>query len=188
MPGDVFHWNGNNWRSYNVNFFPQFMSASSARNIWLTGLTRAGTKEKATADRWNGSHWRPVPMPHPVVDTGPSVTVRSRSNVWIGWNTATSVKAAHWDGHRWHEITAPGNVQADGDEIIPDGRHGYWFGPFADWTGKAWLSADILPQNPGGAFGDIAQIPRTHSFLMAAGVFTTGSTTQHPTIYRLNLR
>jgi hypothetical protein len=36
-------------------------------------------------------------------------------------------------------------------------------------------------------FGDIVRIPGTLSFLMAAGVENQGSSTEHPTIYRLDL-
>jgi hypothetical protein len=186
--GDVFHWNGRKWASYNLNLYPQFVSASSARNVWLTGMTWAGKKEKATAYRWNGRRWQSVSTPHPVVDFGPSVTALSCSNVWIGWETTTKTYAAHWNGHRWRVVTAPGNVEADSYDIVPDGRGGYWFGPFADWTGHVWISAgDVSPEPYGGGFGDIVRIPGTLSFLMAAGVMNMGSSTQHPTIYRLNL-
>lgn len=189
LRGDVFHWNGRRWASYNLNFFPQSVSASSARNVWLTGMTRAGKKERATAYRWNGRRWLPVSMPHPVVDSGPSLTVLSRSNVWIGWETTTNVYAAHWNGRQWRVITAPSNVEAYSYDIVPDGRGGYWFGPFADWTGHAWIgSGDISPEPSGGAFEDIVRIPRTSSFLLAAGVMNSGSSTQHPTIYRLVIR
>ena len=187
--GDVFHWDGRKWASYNLNFFPQFVSASSARNIWLTGITWAGKKGKAAAYRWNGRRWLAVSTPHPVVDSGPSVTVISRSNVWIGWESATKTYGAHWNGHRWRVVTAPGKVEANSYDIVPDGRGGYWFGPFADWTGRAWVrSGDISPENSGGAFGDVARIPGTLSFLMAAGAINEGSHKQHPTIYRLDLR
>jgi hypothetical protein len=188
LPGDVFHWNGRKWGHYNLNFFPQFISASSARNVWLTGMTRVGKKEKATAYRWDGSRWRAVPTPHPVIDFGPGVTALSPSNVWIGWETTTMTSGAHWNGRRWRVITAPGNVDANGYNIIPDGRGGYWFGPFADWTSHAWISAsNVSPANSGGAFGHIVRIPGTTSFLMAAGVVNVGSSTERPTIYRLNL-
>lgn len=188
LTGDVFHWNGRRWASYNLNFFPQSVSASSARNVWLTGITWVGKKQEATGYRWNGRRWLLVPMPHPVVDSGPGVTVLSRSNVWIGWETTTTVSALHWNGHRWHVVTAPGNMVADSGDIIPDGRGGYWFGPFADWTGHAWISHwDISPDFSAGGFGDIARIPGTLSFLMAAGVSNEGSSTEHPTIYRLDL-
>lgn len=191
LPGDVFHWDGRKWVAYNVNnlkFFPQFVSASSARNVWLTGMTWVGKKQEATAYRWNGRRWRVVSTPHPVVDFGPSVTAISRSNVWIGWETTTKAYAAHWNGHRWRVMTAPDNVNADSYDIVPDGRGGYWFGPFADWTGHVWISTTgITPEPSGGGFGDIVRISGTLSFLMAAGVMNAGSSTQHPTIYRLNL-
>lgn len=189
LDGDVFHWNGRKWASYNLDFLPQFVSASSARNVWLTGMTWVGNKTKAIAYRWNGSRWLLVSTPHPVVDFGPSVTALSPFNVWIGWETATTTYAAHWNGHQWRVITAPDNVDADSYDIVPDGRGGYWFGPFADWTGHVWISAgDISPEPSGGGFGDIVRIPGTLSFLMAAGVMNAGSSTEHPTIYRLKLR
>lgn len=186
LTGDVFHWNGRKWASYNLDFFPQSVSASSARNVWMTGMDRAGKREVATAYRWNGRRWLPVSMPHPVIDYGPTVTALSRSNAWIGWDTTTTVDALHWNGHRWREVIAPDSVEASSD-IIPDGRGGYWFGPFADWTGRVWIShTDISPEPNGGAFEGVVRIPRTLSFLMPAGVANVGSSTQHPTIYRLD--
>jgi hypothetical protein len=185
--GDVYHWNGRKWTGFNLDFFAQDLSASSPRNVWLTGMDRAGKKEIATAFRWNGSRWRAVATPHPVVDVGPSVTVLSRSNVWIGWDTTTTTRAAHWNGHRWQVVTAPVDLLTQAD-IVPDGRGGYWFGPFADWTGHAWINESaISPEPSSGGFGDIVRIPGMSSFLMAAGVTNTGSSIQHPTIYRLDL-
>lgn len=189
LHGDVFHWDGRKWASYNLNFFPQAVSASSARNVWLTGMTTAGKKEKATAYQWNGRRWLAVSTPHPEVESGPSVTVLSRSNVWIGWESTTKTYGAHWNGRKWRVVIAPDNVNAYSYDIVPDGRGGYWFGPFADWTGHVWINAGaISPQPSGGGFGDIARVPGTSSFLMAAGVMNEGSMTQHPTIYRLDQR
>lgn len=190
LAGGVFHWNGSRWRTYSLNsaFVPQFMSASSAGNVWLSGMTWSGKTQKAAAYRWNGSRWLAVSMPHPVVTSGPGVTALSPSNVWIGWDTATTTKAAHWDGHQWHVITAPDSIVANSFQIVPDGRGGYWFGPFADWTGHAWVSAvGISPGYSAGAFNALARIPGTLTFLMAAGVMNTGSSTEHPTVYRLSL-
>lgn len=154
----------------------------------LAGTRSAGTKEEVTAFRWNGRRWRAVSMPHPVTDAGASVSVLSRSNVWIGWATIKP-HAAHWNGRRRRVVTAPGPVDADSAGIISDGRGGYWFGPFADWTGQVWITPqDISPREFGGAFYGIVRIPRTLSFLMAASVITTeGSSTGHPAIYRLHL-
>lgn len=192
VPGDVFHWNGKTWKAYDLDatpFIPQYISASSAGNIWLAGMTwTSRTVEKASAYRWNGSRWLAVSTPHPVIDVGPGVTALSPSNVWIGWNTQTQELAAHWNGRRWQQITAPGDVEANTLDIVPDGRGGEWFGPFADWTGHAWISAlGVSPAYSGGGFGDIVRIPGTLSFLMAAGVENQGSSVEHPTIYRLSL-
>jgi hypothetical protein len=190
LTGDIFHWNGRTWRSYNVSFYPQSISASSARNLWLTGLASArGDKEKVIAARWTGRHWRPVSTPRPVVDSSPTVTALSRSNVWIGWDTLTKTYAAHWNGHHWRTVVAPGDVEAESSEIVPDGHGGYWFGPFADWTTHGWISTSgISPPPDGGAFVGIAAVPGTSSFLMPAGVMNPGPTVEYPTIYRLDLR
>jgi hypothetical protein len=188
LSGDVFHWDGSEWKAYNLGFHAQSMSASSADNIWLAGTIRSGKTKKAVAYRWDGRRWLSVSMPHPVADYGVAVTALSPSNVWIGWNTVTTVYATRWDGHHWHQLTAPGSVEANSSNIIPDGRGGYWWGPFADWTGHAWISAaGMSPLNAGGGFGPIVRIPRTLSFLMAAGVVNAGSLTQNPTLYRLDL-
>jgi hypothetical protein len=192
MDGNVFHWNGRTWKSYNVNFLnfiPQYMSASSGSNVWLTGMIWANKKtEVAKAYRWNGSRWLGVATPHPAVTSGPSVTALSPSNVWIGWQTSTKNQAAHWNGHTWTVLTSPDTVDANSFDITPDGRGGYWFGPFADWTGKTWISADsISPDFSRGGFGDVVRIPGTSTFLMAAGVANTDSSAQQPTLYRLTL-
>src|SRR5215469_12809168 len=113
LSGDVFHWNGRRWASYDLNFLAQSVSASSARNVWLTGITWVGKKQVATGYRWNGRRWLLVSMPHPVVNSGPGVTVFSRSNVWIGWDTTTKDSALHWNGHWWRVVTAPDNMVAN---------------------------------------------------------------------------
>jgi hypothetical protein len=193
VPGDVFHWNGSKWKPYNINslnFLPLDISGS-ARNVWVAGTISAnvpGAPEKAAAYRWNGTHWRAVSMPHPVVGGEASVSVFSPGNVWIGADTSTKVSALHWDGRHWHVVSAPDNVAANSFNIIQDGRGGYWWGPFADWTGHAWINEEaVSPQYSSGGFGPIARIPGTLSFLMAAGVTNAGSSTEHPSIYRLNL-
>jgi hypothetical protein len=192
MAGDIFHWNGSSWKAYDTtysfNFFPQSISASSASNVWIGGIryTSSGTPE-GVAYRWNGSGWSQASTPHPNVEYGgPSVTVLSSSDVWIGWPTETASVAAHWNGHTWTSITSPDDVESDGSEIVPDGRGGMWWGPFADWTGSAWINTvSVSPSDSAGGFGPVASIPGTSSAVMAAGVENTGSSVEHPTIYRL---
>lgn len=188
LSGDVFHWNGTRWHGYDLNLLPQALSASAAGNVWVAGLTFSSPAQKVTAYRWTGRRWLLVSMPHPVPADGPGVTVSSPSNVWIGWNTATKTRGMHWNGRQWHVITAPGNVSADGSNIVPDGHGGDWFGPFARWTGHAWIGAfDVSPGFSAGGFGPVVRIPGTSSFWLAAGVTNTGSSTEEPTIYRYDL-
>jgi len=187
--GDVSHWNGTRWQSYNLNLLPEALSASAAGNVWVTGLTFTfPAPQKVTAYRWNGRRWLPVAMPHPAA-TDSGVTASSPSNVWIGWDTATKTRGMHWDGHRWHVITAPVSLITSGSNIVPDGHGGDWFGAFARWTGHAWTGVAYIspPDYSAGAFGPVVRIPGTSSFWLAAGVANAGSSTEEPTIYRLDL-
>ena len=190
MAGDIFHWNGSAWKAYDTNydfkFIPQSISASSASNVWIAGVTTGKTPE-AVAFRWNGSRWSEASTPHPDVEFGgPGLTVLSPSNVWIGWDTETAVFAEHWNGRTWTKTTPPDDVNADGGDIVADGRGGLWWGPFADRNGSAWISTlGVSPSYSSGAFGPVASIPGTSSSVMAAGVENAGSKVEHPTIYRL---
>jgi hypothetical protein len=188
MAGDVFHWNGSKWTAYNLNFIPQSISASSAANVWLAGLTWSGKTEKAAVYRWNGSRWLAVTSPHPVVEDGPGVTALSPSNVWFGWDTETNAYAEHWNGHQWQLLTTPTDVIADTSHLVPDGRGGYWFGPYADWTGHSWINAfDFSTAFYGGGFTAFTRIPGTSSFVGVGGFDQKGSNTQYPQIYRFEL-
>lgn len=192
LQGDVFHWNGSTWKPYNIssqNFFPLDISGA-ARNVWVAGTISAnvsGTPAKVSAYRWNGTHWLAVSMPHPVVNDYASVSVFSRANVWVGADTTTRVSALHWDGQHWHAVSAPDNVVANSFDIIQDGMGGYWWGSFAHWTGHAWINEEAVSPQGSGGDGRIVGMPGTLSFLMATGATNLGSSTEHPSIYRLIL-
>ena len=190
--GDVFHWNGSTWQGYDIHFMPEGIAASSASNVWMAGETRATkTITTAKAYRWNGTRWLGVSTPHPVADLGLGLTVLSPSNVWLGWASSTKTngvktQAAHWNGQKWTTITAPSTLIADSTQIVPDARGGYWFGPFADWTGKAWIDTEPAPPQY-TPLGSLVRVPGTSSFLAGASVWDAGSATQHPAIYRLTV-
>ena len=117
-----------------------------------------------------------------------TVLALSPSNVWLGWETSTKDQAAHWNGHTWTVLTAPANANADAYQIVPDGRGGYWFGPFADWTGTKWLGGfSVSPEFSSGGLEAPVRLPGTMTFMAPAGVANTGSSVEHPTIYRLTL-
>lgn len=192
MAGDIFHWTGSGWKaydtSYSFNFYPQSISASSASNVWISGFRYTSSGTEAIAYRWNGSRWSQVSTPHPNVnDAGPSVAVLSPSNVWLGWDTATSAAAEHWNGKTWSKVTPPGSVYADGLDLGPDRRGGLWWGPLADEDGGTWINTgSVSPSVSSGGWDSVASIPGTSSAVMGAGVENSGSSVEHPTIYRLN--
>jgi hypothetical protein len=188
---EAFHWNGSKWQGYlsaSINFVPSGISASAANNVWVTGYAFSGHKQVVAAYRWNGSAWHAVSMPHPALYAGPAVTALSASNVWIGYDAITKPEVAtsyalHWDGQHWHALTAPD--YADISLIVPDGKGGYWFGPQAILTASTWTSEQV----PGyaGNFSGVTRIPGTTSFLVGAGVDTSSSSAQKPTIFRFDL-
>jgi hypothetical protein len=182
----VFHWNGSRWRGYNVAGGKAVwgsISASAAKNVWLAGAVPAST-ERTVAYRWNGTRWHEVGIPRLQADR-PKVAAFSRSNVWIGWYTQTSSGVTHWDGHHWHTTTIPGDVNTNVLNIVPDGKGGYWFGAFAILTGKTWSSEPAMGVSAG--LGAVVRIPGTESFLDPAGVESSNSTIQKPTIFRFDL-
>lgn len=191
MAGDIFHWTGSGWKAYDTNysfsFLPQAISASSASNVWIVGLTGNSTP-KLVAYHWNGSHWYKSAAPQPAVGyTGVSVAALSGSNVWLGWTTATSGDAYHYNGSTWTKVAEAGNLNGDAADLAPDGRGGVWWGPFADLDGTTWTNTgSVSPSFSAGGFGPVASIPGTSSAVMAAGVENDGSSVEHPTIYRLN--
>ena len=188
LPYDVFHWNGTKWQGYlidTLNFVAQGLSAPSASNIWVSGYMYSGSKTVAAAYRWDGSAWHAVSMPHPVLDTGATVTAVSTSNVWIGYTRGEASPdsyALHWDGHAWHPVT--GSYYASSGDIVADGKGGYWFGAQVILTGSTWTDEQV----PGftGGFGFPVRIPGTTSFLLPASVEVSSGAVK-PTIFRFNL-
>jgi hypothetical protein len=188
LPYDVFHWNGTKWQGYllnNINFVAQGLSASAASNVWVSGFSYSGSKQVAAAYQWNGSAWHAVSMPHPVLDTGATVTAVSPANVWIGYTrgeASPDTYALHWDGRAWHSVT--GSYYADSGDIVADGKGGYWFGAQVILTGSTWTNEQV-PEFSGGS-GFVVRIPGTTSFLMPASVEVSSGAVK-PTIFRFNL-
>jgi hypothetical protein len=190
LNGEVYHWNGSKWQTYpNLNINPQSISASSASNVWVAAFAYSGNTSREYAYRWNGSRWLAVSMPHPVDTYAVGVTALSPSNVWIGWINATTTAAVHWNGNRWQQVTAPSSIIADSTAIVPDGRGGEWWGPWVDYTGHAWVShLTFSPEFFSGSVGAPVRLPGTSSFLAAAGISNTGSSSvEHPAIFRIDL-
>ena len=190
MAGDIFHWTGSGWKaydtSYGFNFMPQAISASSASNVWIVGLT-GSSSSKMVAYHWNGSHWYKSAAPEPATAGSPGVAALSASNIWLGGDTGTTAYAYHYNGSTWTKVTAPATVYADSSDLTPDRRGGVWWGPLADLDGATWTSTgSVSPSYSAASFDSVASIPGTSSAVMGAGVENDGSTVEHPTIYRLN--
>jgi hypothetical protein len=195
LHGDVYHWNGSTWKGYDIHLMAaESIAASSAGNVWLAGLTGVSKKTAtAKAYRWNGTRWLGVSTPHPVAQFGLGLTVFSPSSVWMGWvnsgkSGAIRSQAAYWNGQTWTTVTAPSGLAADSTDIIPDARGGYWFGPYVDWTGKTWISAqETGPIGSADELSGVVRIPGTSGFFAWGTAGSAGVNTTQPAIYRLTV-
>jgi hypothetical protein len=142
----VMHWNGRTWTTFTVPTLTSDLEGTSDGNLWLTGADNirqvSGQEFGAlVAYRWNGTSWRPVPMPHPQILIGSSITPASPNNVWISAFSAASGEpalAVHWNGQRWTVLTAPAILDIPATEAVTDGRGGAWFTPAARWNNGTW--------------------------------------------------
>jgi hypothetical protein len=189
IASDIFHWNGRRWVGYTVGTNLVQLSGSSGKDVWAVGLNRPRAFiGRIVAYRWNGSHWRPVSMPHPASTALEDVQVSSTSDIWIsatrGFKSAARVFLLHWNGNAWSKVTAPPSLPADSTALLPDGSGGAWLGPMAHWTGHVWQGpVAILPESAAGTVGSLGLVPGAASYWSVAGTINVGSTVERPSIY-----
>jgi hypothetical protein len=181
----IFHWDGSRWHRYDLGFTPMGISASSAVNVWVAGLS-AG---RVAAYRWDGSAWHAARIyVHPGTIAGPTMLASAPTDLWIGWETPFGLAGAlHWNGHHWSDIDSPANLHAS-IGIVRDGVGGNWFGAFARFDyGSKWTGLSVPAAHGGASFGDPARIPGTRSAWLPASTASTVGSVQQPTIYHINL-
>ena len=153
------HYDGTSWRAVTIPGAPSFVtawvSASSAKNVWVGGQGKSSKSSKGVADvvyRWNGARWSKIPLP--AQTTLNSVTVLSTDNVWAYADSGTiPYNIFHWTGKKWHYYLGnstnfiPQGLSASGSTNV-------WVSGFKwscnkqlvaayRWNGTAWHSVTM---------------------------------------------
>jgi hypothetical protein len=155
------HFEGRSWKTVTIPGSPRFesvgVSASAADNVWVFGQTStAGT----VMYRYDGSHWRKIPMLADSSLSGPAVVLGPR-NVWaIGSCADVFVRGCglsdtvfHWNGSRWQgysldhgdvgawsiSASAASNIWIAGTEQRSKAQREVAY----RWTGNRWRDAGM---------------------------------------------
>jgi hypothetical protein len=191
---DVWQWTGSRWSAHPLTSgAPQVMSlaGTSDGNLWAAGtkfqdVTGGGTGT-IVAYRFNGSAWSPVAIPRNDGHGMPAIAMDAASDIWIAADTRDNQTAfaLHFNGKSWQRQTAPGTSGSAGP--APDGHGGAWLGPFAHWTGHAWITPSLAPPSAtspwAAAIGDVAVIPGASGSYWAPGDLALGSGPFRPMIW-----
>jgi hypothetical protein len=184
---DLFHWNGTGWTAYAVASPGQLagLSATGPDNVWVTGIDAVPgvTKGPLFAYRWDGSSWAEATLPHLVTSGAVDVAAVAPAGAWIGGLLPSANGFfLQGSGGTWQERRTPSSISA-GSDVVADGAGGVWLGPWAHWTGHAWVNADGVDGVSGAGILQLVQIPGTSSY-WGAGAVTDGqtSTTYQPAV------
>lgn len=105
-------WNGLSWKAVTIpkgsGFESDYVAASSATDVWVMGVNRAG--ETSAVYRFDGSRWHAVPVGRHIALADP--VVLGRRDVWALGNNNTSSDIFHWNGRRWLAYTVGTNLVA----------------------------------------------------------------------------
>ncbi|MFI9780700.1 hypothetical protein ACIHCV_39565 [Streptomyces sp. NPDC051956] len=135
------HYDGEKWRDYDAAAeLPKLatlgltvLEASGPDNVWLfsTDLPLGTLGTDPAFARWDGKHWREVPLPPSMTDKVKDAAVFAPDDVWLlageqrrpapGHRLASEQAAWHWDGSRWTSVPLPAQAEAidgrSGDDI-----------------------------------------------------------------------
>lgn len=154
------HWTRGRWRRVPIPgaylFFPQYVAASSPRDVWVFGFRSTATGEPWQALRWDGRTWHQVPQPPvPGVPNEVGFLVLGPSNVWFPSQSSCKANACwtpvcRWNGQSWTvyrlnttvtglAASAPTNIWAAGFHLAGRNRYGPIARPVAyRWNGAVW--------------------------------------------------
>jgi hypothetical protein len=182
------HFDGRHWKKAAVPGGAWALSARSAKYIWAVGET-SGKVTRATVARWNGTKWRSMPRPRPVLRRHveyriSDVLARGAKDVWAtltlsdlsrGGTPAGSL-LMHWNGRQWTQAGL-GLRRDTLFDLTPDGNGGLWLLSFVSPTrtdllhyAKGKITRQKAPATSGttGDLRSLTLIPGTRS-LWAAG-------------------
>jgi hypothetical protein len=156
------HYDGGSWKTVTIPGSPRFESvgvlASAANNVWVFGET-ASELDNTVMYRYDGSHWRKVPLLADSVLLGPAVVLSPR-NVWAVGSCgdifvrgcALSDSVFHWNGSRWqgygfdHGDVVAWSVSASAANnvwVAGNTQKGVQRAVAYRWNGTSWHNADM---------------------------------------------
>jgi hypothetical protein len=147
----------------------QAIAASGARNAWLLGLV-PNPEPTFVTQRWNSSHWVPVPLPARLSNViGPwdlfsGVYTTSAKDTWFFPDLPDQMNpvqyALRWNGSRWatSEVTASPDTVLDAavfssSDVWTFGEAGPSFPNYGPavvrrWNGKRWRTVSVPVGTP----------------------------------------
>src|SRR5260370_688527 len=132
------HWVHRRWRRIPIpgayQFFPQYVAASSPRDVWIFGYRSTAAGQPWQALRWDGPAWRTIRMRSNATtgfhNGGPVIDTSGPLDVWIGSEAGNPPRGGallmHWDGRRWQQHQMP----VIGGTAVIDAPRGVWASPW----------------------------------------------------------
>jgi hypothetical protein len=136
------HYDGSSWTTVTIpgkpGFSADWVSASSATNVWVGGQKKGGGIAASVVYRWNGTRWLKIPLPAKTELLG--VKVLSRTDVWAYSNSSIIPHDIfHWTGTKWHYyLNNSTNFIPQG--LSASGPKNVWVSGYK-WSGKKQLVA-----------------------------------------------
>ena len=150
------HYDGRSWKTVTIPGTPGFtadwVSASSAKNVWVGGQKKKSSTRATVVYRWNGKRWSKIPLPAQTALLG--VTVLSPTNVWAyGLSGKITYDLFHWTGKKWHYYL-DNSTNFIPQDLSASGPNNVWVSGFKwsgnkrlvaayRWNGTAWHSVKM---------------------------------------------
>jgi hypothetical protein len=142
-------YNGHVWVKVQLPGVPGEVSALSASDIWVLGVTTAsaaGANPKEILMHWNGKSWSTVAIPKVTPPAGATeyaggLAATGTADAWLEWDIEQGTAGAqtlyllHWNGSSWAKVKVafPTSIV---DYMTQDGHGGLWMvanGPAPDY-------------------------------------------------------
>lgn len=201
------HYDGRKWAPAKVPVIAASASATSARNIWVMGVSPASTQSLVVTDvaNFNGSTWRTIPLPSLGLKAGQKadeagIAAIGAKNVWAGAMVLNASSGQvvrqlllHWNGAKWTVIKSPygGLMQTP---IVQDGHGGVWTSAvplgtalarwhYEHYSNGAWTRIAVPTRaNSITSLTALAWIPGTRSVWSAGEDIPTGTNPSSPAL------
>lgn len=129
------HYNGKTWRKVALPIMVDGVSATSASNMWIFGLSTTSPSTPLVM-HWNGKSWSTFSLPSLHLGTGEflvpgTIATLSPTDVWVasalgkGMGLYPGYVLLHWNGKAWQRVKIPYPTETVG-YLAQDGAGGFW--------------------------------------------------------------